>query len=112
MVPTVDESFAFYCSKVLRKLLLSSLVISLLPLPAEYYLGNSGEVTFAPIAPLLLLVASGLVYISWWFLVLLMWPIGKLGKQVFGRWVYFQMRELNSQFNVGGESISAFTKVP
>ncbi|KAF9464808.1 GPI-inositol-deacylase [Collybia nuda] len=84
-VPTVQDSLNLYGRKTIRKLLLFSLICSVLPLPAAYYLGNSGEILFAPIAPLLLLVASGLVCISWWFLVILMWPIGSLGRSIFGR---------------------------
>ena len=42
---------------------------------------------FAPIAPLLLLIASGLVFVSWWVLAILMWPLGKLGILFLGRFV-------------------------
>ena len=51
--------------------------ISLLPLPKEYVLGNGGEVFFAPLAPLVLLIATGFVTISWFALCMLMWPIRK-----------------------------------
>lgn len=59
--------------------MLGSYIVACLPLPSKYYLGNRGEFLLAPIAPLLLLIVTGLVSISWWILLLLMWPIGRIG---------------------------------
>lgn len=84
-MPTVHQSLSTYSSKPLRKLMLASFLISFLPLPVEYYLGNEGDILFAPIAPLLLFIASGLVFVSWWVLVVLMWPLGKVGILLVGR---------------------------
>jgi glycosylphosphatidylinositol deacylase len=110
-IPTVQEALSFYGRKTLRKLLLISIILSVIPLPAEYYLGNGGDMIFIPIAPLLLLVASGLVCISWWILVILMWPIGRLGRSVFGRCAhsYGDVLKLLT-WRSGGGRISAFTE--
>jgi len=87
-MPSVQQSLSHFGRKMLFRLLFGSLVVSFIPLPEKYYLGNRGEPFFAPIAPLLLLLASGLVCISWWVLVVLMWPLGKFGRLVFGRSVF------------------------
>ncbi|RDB19940.1 GPI inositol-deacylase [Hypsizygus marmoreus] len=84
-MPAVHQSLSTYSRYTLRKLLLASFVIAILPLPVDYYLGTRGELFFAPIAPLLLLTASGLVFVSWWVLSALIWPIGLLWSFVFGR---------------------------
>ena len=86
-MPATYQSLSTYSCKTLKKLMLVSFLVSFLPLPAGYYLGNEGEMMFAPIAPLLLLIASGLVFVSWWVLVILMWPLGKLGILFLGRFV-------------------------
>jgi hypothetical protein len=86
-MPAVHQSLSTYSRKPLKKLVLVSFLISFLPLPVDYYLGNEGEMTFAPIAPLLLLIASGLVVVSWWVLAILMWPLGKVGIMFLGRFV-------------------------
>lgn len=83
-MPCVQDSLSRFNRGALRKLLLAASVVSLLPLPENYYLGTKGEPLFSPIAPLLLLIASGLVCVSWWVLVILMWPVRKLGMLVFG----------------------------
>jgi glycosylphosphatidylinositol deacylase len=70
---------------MLPKLLLASFVISFVPFPDDYYLGNTGEPLFAPLAPILLLLSTGLVCTSWWVLCVLMWPIGRFGDALFGR---------------------------
>ena len=64
----------------MRKLVLACFVISFAPLPESLYLGTRGEPVFAPISALLIALAGGLVYVSWWLLVALMWPIGKIAK--------------------------------
>lgn len=86
-MPTVQQSLTNYCRKMLRPLILGSLAVACVPFPEKYYLGNGGNPLFAAIAPLLLLIASGLVCVSWCVLILLMWPIGKIGRLVFGRLV-------------------------
>jgi hypothetical protein len=65
--------------------MLASFLVSFVPLPVDYYLGNEGEALFAPIAPVLLLLASGLVFVTWWVLTILMWSIGNIGTLFLGR---------------------------
>ncbi|KAF7970245.1 hypothetical protein HWV62_24492 [Athelia sp. TMB] len=48
---------------------------------ADYYLGTGGEVLLAPIAPLLLCIATGIVAVTWWILRLLMWPIALIARR-------------------------------
>jgi hypothetical protein len=55
-------------------------VISLLPLPQDYVLGNEGEIVFALLTPLILLLSTGLVIISWWIIRIIMLPIRILGR--------------------------------
>ncbi|KAJ3826754.1 PGAP1-like protein-domain-containing protein [Lentinula raphanica] len=77
-VPCVRNSLVKFARLRLPKLLLSSYLLALLPLPESLFMGLRGEWLYAPIAPLLLMIASGLVCLSWWLLVALMWPIGKI----------------------------------
>jgi glycosylphosphatidylinositol deacylase len=53
--------------------------VSLLPLPKDYVLGNGGEICFALDTPLVLLISTVLVVVSWWVLRVFMWPIRKPG---------------------------------
>ncbi|KAJ7682382.1 PGAP1-like protein-domain-containing protein [Mycena polygramma] len=84
-VPTVEQSLAVFIGKPLQRLLLSSVVLSFVPLPEKLYLGNRGEPLFFAIGPLLLLISSGFVCVSWWMLQVFMWPLGKLGRVGFRR---------------------------
>ncbi|KAJ3740976.1 PGAP1-like protein-domain-containing protein [Lentinula detonsa] len=77
-VPPVSRSLTEFARRRLLKLLLASYLLSLLPLPDYLFIGMKGEWLYAPIAPLLLLIASGLVCVSWMVLVVTMWPIGKI----------------------------------
>ncbi|KIK67657.1 hypothetical protein GYMLUDRAFT_215793 [Collybiopsis luxurians FD-317 M1] len=77
-VPPVDRSLRDFGQRKLPRLLLASFVVSLFPLPEQFFLGTGGDWLLALIAPLLLMIASGLVCVSWALLVLLMWPIGKI----------------------------------
>ena len=76
-MPSVSESLYRFTRGTLPRLLITTFVISLLPLPKDYVLGNGGEVFFALHAPFVLLIATGLVVVSWWILRILMWPIRK-----------------------------------
>ncbi|KAF5393191.1 hypothetical protein D9757_001207 [Collybiopsis confluens] len=78
-VPPVTRSLREFGQRRLPRLLLASLLIALLPLSEQFFLGNGGNWIYAPMAPLLLLIASGLVCASWGLLLLLMWPVGKIG---------------------------------
>lgn len=84
-MPTVDQSLSTYSHRTLQGLMLASFLVSFVPLPVDYYLGNEGEALFAPIAPVLLLLASGLVFVTWWVLTILMWSIGNIGTLFLGR---------------------------
>jgi hypothetical protein len=78
-MPTVHQSISRFSLKTLPKLLVGSFVVSYVPLPESYYLGNGGDCLFALAAPVLMLLATGLVFIIWWVLLVLMWPLGKFG---------------------------------
>ncbi|KAJ7368736.1 PGAP1-like protein-domain-containing protein [Mycena albidolilacea] len=84
-IPTVPESLASFTGKPLRRLLLCSVALSVVPLPENFYLGNRGEPLFFAIAPLLLLISTGFVCLSWWVLQALIWPLGRLGRTGFRR---------------------------
>ncbi|KDR84062.1 hypothetical protein GALMADRAFT_219892 [Galerina marginata CBS 339.88] len=83
-VPTIGQSLARYTSALFRYLLPASSIFSVFPLPESLYLGNEGVVFLAPIAPLILFLASGLVCISWWILVALLTIIGQVSTILFG----------------------------
>ena len=85
-MPSVQESLASYSGFLLRYFLPASLLFSVIPFSESLYLGNNGNFLFAPIAPLILLIASGLVCVSWWILASLLLIIGRasmlLGRSV------------------------------
>lgn len=92
-MPSVQESFACYCRFLFRYFVPASLLFSIIPLSEALYLGNNGNVLFAPIAPLILLIASGLVCVSWWILAGLLSMIGR-ASFLFGRSVFVAMNIL------------------
>lgn len=57
-------------------------VVALLPFGPDYYLGIGDELGMlrAVLAALLVGVATGMVCVSWWGLVALMWPLRLLGR--------------------------------
>lgn len=65
-VPAISVVLGRFSSNTLPWLLLSSFALSFVPLPVSYWLGNGGEPLFAPLAPLLLTISTGLVWIVWW----------------------------------------------
>ena len=77
-MPGVAASLEVFARTRVRWLLGAALVFSFVPLPEGWYLGNAGEPVFAPLAPVLLLLSTGLVGVSWYTLRVLMWPLGKL----------------------------------
>ena len=87
-MPTIQESLARYSHFLYRYLLPGSLVFSVIPLPETLYLGNNGNLLFAPIASLILLIASGLVCVSWWILGGLLSVIGRAISFLFERSVF------------------------
>ncbi|KAG1905635.1 PGAP1-like protein-domain-containing protein [Suillus fuscotomentosus] len=74
-MPNVSQSLVAFICHLLPKLLVASFVVALLPLSPGYYLGTRGEPFLAFLAPVLLVVATGLVCVSWWLVLLLMWPL-------------------------------------
>jgi len=81
-VPGVAETLSLFVRGILSRLLGVSLVVSLLPLPRDYVLGNSGEVFFALLTPLILLLVTGLVIVSWWAICMIMFPIRTLARNL------------------------------
>ncbi|OJA08129.1 hypothetical protein AZE42_04157 [Rhizopogon vesiculosus] len=79
-MPTVQQSLVTFICCPMPKLLAASFVVALLPLSPNYYLGTRGEPFFGLLAPILLVVATGLVTVSWWFILLLMWPLRLFGR--------------------------------
>ncbi|KAG1756758.1 PGAP1-like protein-domain-containing protein [Suillus paluster] len=74
-MPSVHQSLAVFICRPMPKLLAASFVVALLPLSPDYYLGTRGEPFLGLLAPVLLVVATGLVSVSWWCILLLMWPL-------------------------------------
>ncbi|THV08207.1 GPI-inositol-deacylase [Dendrothele bispora CBS 962.96] len=85
LLPSPQQSLRTFCRKTLPKILLASYVLALIPFSSEYFLGTNGSPVLAPLAPLFVLLATGLVCTSWFVLMILMWPIGKMGSIFIGR---------------------------
>ncbi|KJA29745.1 hypothetical protein HYPSUDRAFT_60597 [Hypholoma sublateritium FD-334 SS-4] len=81
-MPTVGQALSIYGRYMLRYLLPASVIFSVIPILEWAFTGNRGVVFFAPIAPLILLTASGLVCVVWWMLSLLLKITGKLNSLV------------------------------
>lgn len=75
---SVGASLAAFARSRLPMMLSASFIVSLIPLPTNMWLGNTGEWILATIAPLLLLTVTGLVTVSWLVLLALMWPLRML----------------------------------
>jgi hypothetical protein len=80
--PSVSETLSLFVRGTLPRLLGVSFVVSLLPLPRDYVLGNSGEVFFALLTPLILLLVTGLVIVSWWAICIVIFPIRILARNL------------------------------
>lgn len=91
-MPSVQESLVHYCGFLFPYFVPASLLFSVIPLSEALYLGNNGNILFAPIAPLILLFASGLVCVSWWILDGLLSIIGRESSFLFGRSVLWVLR--------------------
>lgn len=77
-MPSVQQSLVTFIRGPMLKFLVASFVVALLPLGPKYYLGTRGEPFFGLLAPVLLVVATGLVSVSWWLILLLIWLLGRL----------------------------------
>lgn len=64
-MPSISQSMRHYEGVLSRFMLPMSFFGSFLPWPIEFYLGLGSSGVLAPLAPLILLVASGLVIASW-----------------------------------------------
>ncbi|CCM00426.1 uncharacterized protein FIBRA_02458 [Fibroporia radiculosa] len=62
---SVTQSLHHFISHTFPRLLLASVLVSLLPLPVPFWVGNAGEPIFVAVAPILGITAVGLVVISW-----------------------------------------------
>jgi hypothetical protein len=77
----VVESLSRYVTQTMVPLAGALLLASCVPLDAGYFLGNTGEVT---LAPLVLFVASGCIVLSWRILCGVVWGILNAAS-IFGR---------------------------
>ncbi|EIW76288.1 PGAP1-domain-containing protein [Coniophora puteana RWD-64-598 SS2] len=84
-ISSVQEKFGLFVKGMLPKVLLASFVLALVPLPSSLYLGTRGEPLFAPLAPLIVMTATGAVIISWWMLSLVLMPIRWVRRRLGGR---------------------------
>ena len=73
--PDISETLTRYVSHTMVPLAGILLLASCLPLDVGYLLGNAGEIVLAPLAPLVLFVASGCVVLSWYILRGIMWVV-------------------------------------
>lgn len=85
-MPTVEYSLATFTRLLLHYLLPCSFVLAFIPLPASLYVGNRGIAFLAPVAPVILFIASGLVCVIWGILVLLLTICGKISSILLGRY--------------------------
>lgn len=63
--------------QLLPKAMLGFTLFSFLPVPSDYWLGNSGEPLFALIAPFILVLSVGLVALSWILLTMIIYPYSR-----------------------------------
>jgi GPI inositol-deacylase len=87
--PSVAESLRRYVWYTMTPLAGILLLASCLPFDPGFMLGNSGEIVLAPLASLVLFVASGCVVLSWGFLRVVTWTLLKV-VSIFGRLVSHQ----------------------
>ena len=80
-MPSVTSSLATFVRRRLPVTVVATFVTSLVPLPLDMWLGNRGELFFAGIAPLAVLIVTGLVTVSWCVLLSLMLPLKMLAKR-------------------------------
>ncbi|KAL4247022.1 GPI inositol-deacylase [Abortiporus biennis] len=75
VLPPLSVSLSSFVTGWLSQSLMAVWVFSLLPLKPHVWLGNTGAFAFSFIAPMVLLIATGLVVVLWWILQVLMMPI-------------------------------------
>ena len=79
-IPRVIDSLSTFVRTRLVGLLALSFILSFLPLPSHLWLGNRGEPLLAFLAPLMLIIAVGFVFVSWWLITLLKLPLYYLSR--------------------------------
>ena len=110
-MPTVEYSLATYSRMLLRYFLPASFVLAFVPLPPSLYVGNRGIAFLAPIAPVVLFIASGLVCVVWGIVVLLLTICGKVSSLLFCRYVGSHDKDwLNIPNFLAGEGRRQFKK--
>ena len=88
-LPTLAQALATFIKSLLPRLILISILMALLPLHTSAYLGLRGEPFFAFLAPILVILSTGLVVIVFWFLSLLTYlaaaATSALGRVIWGK---------------------------
>ena len=69
-LPMLSQALSIFIPSLLPRLTLVSFLIAVIPLHTSLYLGLSGEPLFAPLAPILVLLSTGLVIATSWLLSL------------------------------------------
>jgi len=89
----VLQELSTFCGSTLPRLLVPIFLTALLPLPETMYTGNGGEPMLAILAPLLLVVSSGLVFVGYWVLLLLIWPLKRVSMIISRRYEILSISE-------------------
>ena len=64
-LPDPTEALTWFTIKILPRLMPSLLLLSLLPLPPQFLLGNVGNPLLALLAPACVVLATGIAWILW-----------------------------------------------
>jgi glycosylphosphatidylinositol deacylase len=110
-IAPVQSSLSEFCGRPLRMVILVFGLIALIPhVPQWAYLGHGGEAFLAPLAPMMALIASGMVIASWWVLDALVWGLSK----IFGRRsvVYVSSNSRSSILSMAAIFLLVFLFVP
>ncbi|KAL5488183.1 BST1 [Sanghuangporus weigelae] len=103
-MPSPFQSFGSLVRLLPRAMVLFT-VVSIIPLPSAFWLGNVGEPMFVLLASLLLLISCGLVILSWIVLLIFLLPYGKLISR-FSRTTDEDSREQASSLRTGLATVS------
>ncbi|KAI9000694.1 GPI-inositol-deacylase [Trametes punicea] len=110
-IASVWASLQFFVRRRMPWLILLSFLISLLPLRVGLWLGNGGDIVFAPLAVLLLPITFGIVCVTWLLLLTLLWPLQQILKR-FGREDVGSRRPLATVASMGLIFLVIFILVP
>ncbi|TFK25932.1 GPI-inositol-deacylase [Coprinopsis marcescibilis] len=83
-IEPVSTALERFTTGLLPRLVLSSFFFSFVPLPASLFLGNDGHGWFSVVAPLIMVISTGLVILMWWILSVVVYLLPKvfcIGKQ-------------------------------